>query len=327
MKLIYLTFFLLAGLSLLQSCSSDAPSRVVGILQWERLELSNELNEKIIHLAVQEGDRVIKGQAIIIFDQRRMDADVENAQAVVAQLQARLDELLKGPRAEDIQQAKALYQQARSEQQLARTELKRIKVLSKQKLMSPDDLDRAAARLQSASAQLAAKQAALALLEQGTRPETIEQARQALAAAKAKLKRLQIAVEQLTIRAPRAGVVDELPFKEGEKPLPGSTVAVMLVGERPYASVYVPEPMRAKLHIGSKARIWLDGIESVFNGRIRSLSRDPVFTPYYSLTAGDRSRLAYQAKIDLLDKMSTELPAGIPLEARFDVLDSGGDVH
>ncbi len=325
MKTFPIAFFSLIFISLLAGCEQGSNERAVGLLQWDRLELTNELNEKIVQLAVAEGAKVEKGQPLVIFDKRRVNADIDNAQALVAQAQARLDELIKGPRAEDIKQAKALYEQAKSEQELASTELKRTKVLARQNLTSPDDLDRIQARLQSAQAQLAAKRAALALLQQGTRSETIEQARQALLAAKAKRQRLQIVAEQLIIRAPQAGLVDELPFKVGEKPLPGSMVAVMLVGDKPYARVYVPEPLRASLHIGSPAKVWVDGVNQVFKGRIRSISHDPVFTPYYSLSKGDRARLAYRAKIDLLDTSAIDLPAGIPLEVSFDVSADNGD--
>ena len=48
---------------------------------------------------------------------------------------------------------------------------------------------------------------------------------------------------------------------------------------------------------------------------IRWISSEAAFTPYFALTQHDRSRLSYLAEIDLTD--GGDLPAGIPVEARF----------
>ena len=83
---------------------------------------------------------------------------------------------------------------------------------------------------------------------------------------------------------------------------------VLLAGERPHARVYVPEPLRAAVHVGMDARIQVDGIPEPFVGRVRTIASEASFTPYFSLTERDRSRLAYVAEIDLSDPRAGELP-------------------
>ena len=305
-------------IALLVSCSGkDELLPVVGVLQWQRLELSNELNETITKISVQEGQHVSAGDEILRFDASRIQADIDNAQALVAQSQSQLNELINGARPEEIQQARAAVAQSKSASELAGVELQRVQLLIKKKLISPDELDKASAQLKSSIAQLDLHQAQLALLLKGSRKEKIEQAKQNVAASIARLKKLQINLQRSVVRAPQNGIIDELPFRLGEKPQANSVVAVMLVGEQPYAEVYVPEPIRVHIKIGTRASIEVDGLNNVFDARVGSISHDPVFTPYYSLTEGDRSRLAYRAKVYFTEPSAIDLVAGIPLQVKF----------
>jgi HlyD family secretion protein len=107
-----------------------------------------------------------------------------------------------------------------------------------------------------------------------------------------------------------------LPFELGERPAAGAVVAVVLVGETPYARVYVPEQVRAKIAAGSEAQVFVDGIEQPFAARVRRVSSDAVFTPFFALTEYDRTRLSYLAEV-VLEGKALELAAGIPVEVEF----------
>jgi HlyD family secretion protein len=94
----------------------------------------------------------------------------------------------------------------------------------------------------------------------------------------------------------------------------------MLADTAPYARVYVPEPSRVRIRPGLEVTVRVDGVEEAFAGRVRSVSHDAVFTPYYALTERDRSRLSYLAEVELVDPKARDLPTGIPVEV---VLGSG----
>ena len=51
-------------------------------------------------------------------------------------------------------------------------------------------------------------------------------------------------------------------------------------------------------------------------GRVRWISSDAAFTPYYALTERDRSRLTYAAKVDITEEHS-RLPDGVPVEVEL----------
>ena len=93
----------------------------------------------------------------------------------------------------------------------------------------------------------------------------------------------------------------------------GSPVAVLVTGEVPFARVYVPEPARVNVRVGDSLTVHVDGIDSPFEGRVRWISTDPAFSPYYALNQEDRSRLMYLAEIDL-PKAAADLAVGIPVQ-------------
>ena len=61
--------------------------------------------------------------------------------------------------------------------------------------------------------------------------------------------------------------------------------------------MHVPEPIRAQVKIGTPATLRVDGIERTFKGQVRFIASEAEFTPYYSLTAADRSRLSFLAEV------------------------------
>ena len=91
----------------------------------------------------------------------------------------------------------------------------------------------------------------------------------------------------------------------------------MLVGDAPFARVYVPEPLRADVQVGDRATVLVgaDGGRS-YAGRVRMIRNEPAFTPYYALAGEDAARLSYLAEVELED--AGDLPAGLPLRVVFD---------
>ena len=117
----------------------------------------------------------------------------------------------------------------------------------------------------------------------------------------------------MTIKATRNGIVEALPWHQGERASLGAPVAVLLSGAKPFARVYIPQKKRAKLHIGDNLTIKVDGYNTSFQGKVRSLANHPSFTPYYALTQSDRDRLVYLAEIDLTEDKAKSLPSGLPV--------------
>ena len=287
----------------------------VGLLESDRIEIVTESFEPITAINVIEGQTVHAGDILVEQDASRVLAREAEARASIATLEALLAEQLAGPRIEVIEAARATLQAAQVQYDINLLEFNRLQRLGAD-VATQERIDLARSRRDASEASIEEASARLRELEAGTRTEIIEQTRQQIAAANARLDSILIEKSRLNNVAPIESWVDSLPFEIGERPPVGSVVAVLLTGEQPYARVYVPEALRINVRPGTAASISVDGIDAPFLGTVRRIASEASFTPYYSLTESDRGRLSYLAEITL-ETQGERLPDGIPVEVTF----------
>jgi len=308
---------MLAAILALAACSNDEdPNRVVGELASDRYELTAEVGEPITVLHVTEGEAVTAGQVLLSQDDMRVLAALAESTAALAQQQARLDELVRGPRSEQIAAARANVEGATQDLEFRQTEMKRIEEIHARGLASPDLLDKASAALDAAQANLKLRLAQLEEMLAGTTIEELAQAEQSVKQLAARRDAVQVDLDRHTTRAPVAGIADTRLFEVGERPAPGQPMMILLGGNQPYARVFVPETIRVHVTAGTAAMIYVDGLDQALEGRVRWVSSEAAFTPYYALTERDRARLSYVAKVDITTPRD-RLPDGVPVEVEF----------
>ncbi len=307
--------FAACALCLLAACAGETDQAMVGTLERDRVELVVESNEPIIGIAVADGETVSAGQLVLEQDPARYQARLDDALAQRDQAAARLAELRRGPRPEDIEQARAELAAIRAQLRNARGNLEREQELFDRGLGEERARDDRQAQVDDAVAREQAQRQALERLLNGTTVEELEQAEAALRAREAAVALAELDRQRLRVTAPSDGLVDKVWFEVGERPAPGATVAVVLDSARPFARIYVPEPLRARITPGTRLQVSVDGVAQPLEGTVRWVSADASFTPYFALTEHDRSRLAYLAEVDLPGAVG--LPSGVPLEAHL----------
>ena len=307
----------LAAALLLSACEADPDTNlVVGELASDRIELTAEAAEPIVEILVAEGETVTGGQLLMRQDATRARARLAEADAALGQAQARLDELVRGPRSEQISAARANVAGAADELTFRESDYERVQKIYAQKLAAPELLDRAKAALDAARANDKLRRAQLQELLSGTTVEELAQAERAVEQAAARRDQVAVDVARHDIRAPVDGVVDSRLFELGERPVPGQALLVMLSGEQPYARIYVPERLRIHVKPGTSVNVFVDGLEAPLAGKLRWVASDAAFTPYFALTERDRGRLTYEAKVDI-DTERDRLPDGVPVEVEL----------
>jgi HlyD family secretion protein len=167
----------------------------------------------------------------------------------------------------------------------ARAEFARAEGLRAARVVAAADFGRARARLDVAEGEAAARRAALA-------------------AAGKKLA-------DLTVQAPAAGVVDELPFDPGERVPAGSIVAVLVVDDPPWVRVWLPAPAAARVALGARAAVEVDGLAAPLQGRLVEVARAPAYTPHFALTEREGAHLVYPARV-LIENAPAGLRPGLP---------------
>jgi HlyD family secretion protein len=298
--------------------TADDTARVVGQLESDRIELVADAAEPIVQRPVAEGQAVMAGTLLLAQDTSRIAARLDEARAMLAQSRARLDELTRGPRQEQITAARASVAGAERELDFRRIEYERAKRLHGENLGSQEAVDRTMAALDAASAALEVQEARLTELLEGTTVEELRQAENAVRQFEARLALLEVEERRLTTEAPADGIVDSILFEPGERPAAGQPMLVFLSGAQPYARVYIPEAVRVSVTPGTAARVHVDGLAEPINGRVRWVASEAAFTPYFALTERDRGRLSFAAKIDIHpDAALGRLPDGVPVEVEF----------
>lgn len=295
---------------------ADHGVEALGTLERDRLELVAESNERLVELPVAEGDHVAQGALLARQEAGTMEPRLAQGRATLAEAERRRDELIEGPRARELDEARATYHGAESRLAIELSEYERIEALVADQLVSASDLDQARARRDDARAARDEARARLRLLEEGTRAEQIAQARAAVDRAQAALAELEVVAERYAVRAPRPGLIEALPFEIGERPPAGAPLVIMLADGTPYVRVHVPEPLRVAYAPGTRVEVRVDGVPEPLAGTVRYVSAEASFTPYNSLTQKDRSRLAYLAEITLDGAAAANLPAGVPVQVR-----------
>ncbi len=292
----------LCAMLALSACARDtSPAALLGTLEWDRIAVPAEVSEPITQILVKEGDHVVADQPLLTLDPRRTQAQVDAAQADVQRLSAALDELRHGARVETIDASRAALAHAEAGSVNAKVARDRIAEIRKKGLDSQADLDNADEALRQANADTNAARANLAELLHGTRPEDLAQGESSLAQAQATLAQAQVTLSRLSVHAPRGGRIDALPFKLGDRPAVGASVISLLVGDAPYARIYVPEPMRTRVQQGARFHVSVDGVVQPFNCSVVRIASEPTFTPYYALSGDDASRLSWRAELVLED--------------------------
>ncbi|WP_417911699.1 HlyD family secretion protein [Candidatus Electronema sp. TJ] len=305
---------LLFSCLLLAACKSSPQRKVaLGTLERDRISHAAAASEVIAEQPLPQGSMVKKGAVLVRLNDTLQKMQVSKAKAELAQAAANLDRLRNGARAEEIAAAKAKVTAAQAVLTESEVQHERLSGLARQNITSKGEMDKAASARDVARAHLQAAQEELRILTNGTRAEDLQAATAKLEAAAAVLAMEKKRLADLTITAACDGLLDELPWKTGERPAAGSALAVLLAGKAPYARVYVPEPYRAKIKTGDKLTVHVDGMEVPVTGQVRWIAAEAAFTPYYALNQEERARLMFLAEVQLPDSQS-HLPDGVPAQ-------------
>lgn len=300
-------------LAFVAGCNQADQGVALGTLERDRVALTATANEVIVDLPVAQGTFVKAGRLLVQLDTTGQQAKVNRAAAEVSKSTANLEKLRNGAREEELAKAKADVAGAKAALIEAGHTFKRFKDLASRGTASQASFDSAVANRDAADASLISTEEQLRELVNGAREEDLRAAEADLAAAEANLASAQKILSDLSVVASRDGILDSLPWNLGERVTAGSPVAVLLAGAAPFARVYVPEPYRVKIKEGDTLTVHIDGLDTPLYGKVRWISSEPAFTPYYALNQEERARLMYPAEIQLPDSASN-LPNGVPAQ-------------
>jgi HlyD family secretion protein len=204
-------------------------------------------------------------------------ARFESTAAALKQAEERLAIVKEGPRAEQIDAARAQVEQAHAALRLAQARW--IELQRKEQ-------------------------------EAATQRSEIDKAR-------AQVALVQSQIDDTVAVSPIDGVVLSKSSDVSEVLSPGTTVLTIGDLDRPWVRGYITEPDLGRLKLGSQVRITTDSFPGkIYTGRVTFIASDAEFTPKHIQTYEERVKLVYRIKIEV-ENSSHELKLNMPVDAEI----------
>ena len=224
----------------------------------EQAEVAAETPGRVVSAPVELGTRVAEGAELIRLSGTETEAQLKEAEANSAQIEARLG-LERGAefdvdKVPEVRNAKAAYA-------LAESEFARIKSLLDQKVVSQSEFDQRRTQMEAARQQYEAARNGAA------------QQYQSLQAARARIELARKAFADTVVRAPFTGVVAQRLVSLGDYVTKGMKVAVVVRINPLRVKLTIPEQFIAAFGTGQTVGFIVDAYPGrQFEGRVRYVS-------------------------------------------------------
>ncbi|HEX8763797.1 MAG TPA: efflux RND transporter periplasmic adaptor subunit, partial [Candidatus Acidoferrum sp.] len=307
----------------------------------------SKVGGRIDKVLVREGDAVRPGQVLLTFDDKELQAALEQsragavkaergyrpeeiAEARAAAEQAKADyEMRKnGYRKEDIDAAQDDLERAKADEIRTRLDFERYDALAKKDLVSKQQRDTAEANWKMALAQKEMSQHKYDEMQRGYRPEEIASAEARYLQTRANLEKMEhgnrredieqakaaFALDEARFRerqvvAPSAAIVEVLDVRPGDLIAPNTPVATLLEKDQTYVRIYIPETELGRVQVGQKAEVRVDSFpKTVFDGEVEQINQQAEFLPRNVQTREERIHQVFGVKIRINDSAGHVLP-------------------
>ncbi len=333
----------------------DSALQGSGTVEARNIRVGSKVAGRIDKVLVREGDSVQPGQVLITFDDKELQAALEQsrasaekaqrgyrpeeiaeARAAAAQAKADFDLKKNGYRKEDIAAAQADLDRVKADEIRTHLDFDRYDTLAKKDLVSKQQRDLAEANWKMALAQQQNARQKLDELQRGYRPEEIASAEARYQQAQATLEKLQhgnrredvelakaaYAYDEARFRerqvvAPSAAIVEVLDVRPGDLIAPNTPIATLLEKDQIYVRIYIPETEYGRLKLGQQAEVRVDSFPKiVFEGVLEQINQQAEFLPRNVQTREERVHQVFGVKIRINDPAGRVL-AGMAADVKL----------
>lgn len=307
---------LAAALALLAlaACTRPAPAGWQGYLEGEFVYVASPLAGRLDSLAVAKGTRVAADTPLFTLERTSELAAQRQSADQVRAAQARVADLRKGSRPSELATVESRLAQARTAAELSKRELARQENLFKTNVIAAGDIDRARLTYERNTRAIDELTAQLATAGLGARTDAIAAAEAEVSAAAAAKERADWSVAQKFQSAPRAALVYDTLYREGEFVPAGLPIVALLPPENLKVRFYVSEADFAALKAGDTVRVAITG-RPPLAARVNYLSPKPEYTPPILYNRENRAKLVYLVEAVFTDvAIARDLHPGQPVD-------------
>ncbi|WGV62161.1 HlyD family efflux transporter periplasmic adaptor subunit [Brevibacillus brevis] len=366
------------------SMAGQNTTKLAGVIEGTEVDLSFKMGGSIEQLSLKEGDEVKAGQVVatlssaeilakkeqaeaayklslVKLDQAKKgvsvtdsssNAQVDQAKAVINSAQAQLDANRNGARSEEITQLKAKLQAAQTSNQIAATNLERMKKLMAEGAVPQVKVEEAQMQADKAQAEFKAAEEQLKMAQTGSRKEQVDAAQAQLDQAKAAYNqavagRGQVGLKELDVKsaeanvmqakgalaemeayvnntkltAPVDGIVKAVAVQKGELVSQGFTVLTIQTKSDNYVKFYVNEYMLSNVKTGDQVKLFVPALNREVDAKVVTVAPAADFAVKKATQElGDRDIRSFQVKLLVSD---SELRPGLTVEWQLEGAGNG----
>lgn len=310
--------FALVAVALLRRGDDERGITASGTVEAREADLGFPRPGRIAEVAVDEGDAVDAGQPLATLETDQLEAARAASAAQADAAGARLAELRRGFRPEEVAQGEAALDAATRRLEEARAEHARATALYEGDAISKREMDRAETALAAAEADARKAAEQVEILHRGPRAEQVAAQAAVVEQAEAGTRQAESALDDATARAPFAGVVTIRHRDPGETVPAGAPVVTVLDPDDRWVRIWVREDAIGRVAIGQRAEIRSDSWPGrTFAGEVVFIAQEAEFTPSNVQTEEERVKLVYEVKVRIVDDPERALKVGTPADVRL----------
>lgn len=242
------------------------------VMPGKKAIIGSAVEGRVLEYLVDEGDFVKSGQPLAQLRTGTIEIELAGAEAELALRQAELAELKNGSRPDEIAEAEARMNVARSRADFAKSRLRRQTALLEKKAISQDDYDDAVTAAAAAEHQLREAEAQHHLVLEGPRKERIAQKEAEVRQQQEAVNHIKDRMEKFTVRAYFDGYVTQELTEVGHWIKSGEAVAEVCQLDEVEVRVMVLEDYVPFLRKGAEVPVTLAAIPGhPFKGELKTI--------------------------------------------------------
>ncbi len=249
------------------------PQTFIGTVMPKRMaDIGSAVDGRVVNFAVNEGDRVEKGQLLTQLLTGQLDIQLAGAKAEVERRRFVYEEL-KTSWPEEVRQAEARHKGRKAAHEYAASKLSRARSLHTRGTFTDDQMQEAQSMADQAQESFAEATAALAIIK-GPREQAVLQAQQNMVVQQEEANAIQDQINKHAIKAPFDGYVTKEYTEIGQWVAKAGMVAQIAELDEVDVEIMVLENYLANVHLKMAARVTVPALPAdrrTFPGEVISV--------------------------------------------------------
>ena len=257
MKKTLLIFFLL-----ISSCSKDLKKE--GYFEGKEINLSTKISSRVLKIFKKEGEKVLKGEEILILDSREIENKINEINKKIMAKKEKIKsidlkiKILK----EDLSGLKEIYKEGGGRKKEIEKIENEIEISEYEKASLLKEIE--------------------GFLEE--------------------VKNLEILKEEAILKSPFDGKISEIYYKEGELVNPGFPCVKIILTDTIEFTFFVEQKYLPYIKIGDKVLIKPTPLKEKFYGEIFYIAEEGEFTPKNIITEEEKENIVFKIKAKVINK-------------------------